>query len=78
MPFDSKAHTRFIGGSVIMLVSTKEMLQKAYEGHYAVGAFNVENLEFVMEPYAVRLMRLKPKLVILIWINGTTYIKTPR
>ena len=29
------------------LVSTKEMLKKAYEGGYAVGAFNVNNMEIV-------------------------------
>ena len=28
-----------------MLVSSKEMLQKAQKGNYAIGAFNVENLE---------------------------------
>ena len=27
------------------LVDTKEMFKKAYEGHYAVGAFNVNNME---------------------------------
>lgn len=31
-----------------MLVTTKEMLQDAQAHHYAIGAFNVENLEFVM------------------------------
>lgn len=30
------------------LVTTKQMLLDAQAGHYAVGAFNVENLEFVM------------------------------
>lgn len=30
------------------LVTTKEMLLKVQEGHYAVGAFNVENMEMVM------------------------------
>ena len=29
------------------LVSTKEMFQKAYEGGYAIGAFNVNNMEIV-------------------------------
>ena len=29
------------------VVSTKEMFQKAYEGGYAVGAFNVNNMEIV-------------------------------
>ena len=31
-----------------MLVTKKEMLLKAQEGNYAVGAFNVENMEMVM------------------------------
>lgn len=30
------------------LVTTKEMLRKAQEGKYAIGAFNVENMEMVM------------------------------
>lgn len=29
------------------LVSTKEMFQKAYEGKYAIGAFNVNNMEII-------------------------------
>ena len=29
------------------LVTTKEMFKKAYEGGYAVGAFNVNNMEIV-------------------------------
>ena len=29
------------------LVSTKEMFQKAYEGGYAIGAFNVNNMEII-------------------------------
>ena len=29
------------------LVNTKEMFKKAYEGGYAIGAFNVNNMEMV-------------------------------
>ena len=29
------------------LVTTKEMLKKAYEGNYAIGAFNVNNMEII-------------------------------
>ena len=29
------------------LVTTKEMFKKSYEGHYAIGAFNVNNMEIV-------------------------------
>jgi len=30
-----------------MLVTTKEMFKKAYEGGYAIGAFNVNNMELI-------------------------------
>lgn len=30
------------------LTTTKQILKKAQEGHYAIGAFNVENMEMVM------------------------------
>ena len=29
------------------LVNTKEMFEKAYNGGYAIGAFNVNNMEIV-------------------------------
>ena len=29
------------------LVSAKEMIEKAHEGHYAVGAFNINNMEII-------------------------------
>jgi len=29
------------------LVNTKEMFQKAYAGGYAIGAFNVNNMEII-------------------------------
>ena len=29
------------------LVTTKEMFQKAYDGGYAIGAFNVNNMEII-------------------------------
>ena len=29
------------------LTTTKELFKKAYEGHYAIGAFNVNNMEIV-------------------------------
>ena len=38
----------FLKGAVIMpLVTTTEMFKKAYEGGYAIGAFNVNNMEIV-------------------------------
>ena len=29
------------------LVTTKEMFEKSIEGHYAIGAFNINNMEFI-------------------------------
>ena len=29
------------------LVTTTEMFKKAYEGHYAIGAFNINNMEII-------------------------------
>ena len=29
------------------IVTTKEMFKKAYEGGYAIGAFNVNNMEII-------------------------------
>ena len=29
------------------LVGTTEMFKKAYDGHYAIGAFNVNNMEII-------------------------------
>lgn len=34
------------GGIIMALVSAKEMLNKAKEGKYAVGQFNINNLEW--------------------------------
>ena len=30
------------------IVNTKEMFKKAYEGGYAIGAFNVNNMEIIL------------------------------
>ena len=35
-----------VNGGIVMLVSAKEMLQKAKAGKYAVGQFNINNLEW--------------------------------
>ena len=36
-----------IGGLPMALVNSKEMFKKAYEGGYAIGAFNVNNMEII-------------------------------
>ena len=30
-----------------MIVSAEKMIQKAHEGHYAIAAFNINNLEWI-------------------------------
>lgn len=37
----------FFGGFVMPLVTTKDMFEKAYAGGYAIGAFNVNNMEMI-------------------------------
>lgn len=45
------------------LVTTKEMFNKAFEGHYAIGAFNINNLEIIQG--VVRGCKAKNSAVIL-------------
>lgn len=46
-----------------MLVTAKEMLQKAREGKYAIGAFNVENMEMVMAVLAAAEAKSSPVIM---------------
>ncbi|RVU98004.1 class II fructose-bisphosphate aldolase [Coriobacteriales bacterium OH1046] len=46
-----------------MLVTTKDMLVRAQEGRYAVGAFNVENLEFAMAVVAAAEAKRSPVIM---------------
>ncbi|WP_298579724.1 class II fructose-bisphosphate aldolase [uncultured Olegusella sp.] len=46
-----------------MFVDTKHMLLDAQAGHYAVGAFNVENLEFVMAVVAAAQEKNSPVIL---------------
>ena len=46
-----------------MLVTAKEMLQEAREGKYAVGAFNVENMEMVMAVLAAAEAKNSPVIM---------------
>ena len=36
------------------LTTTKKILKEAQDGHYAIGAFNVENIEMVMAVISAR------------------------
>lgn len=40
------------------LVTTKEMFKKAFEGKYAIGAFNINNMEIVQGVVEVLLLRI--------------------
>ena len=42
----SKNKNKTFWEDITMLVSAKEMLNKAKAGHYAVGQFNINNLEW--------------------------------
>ena len=44
--FDATADSLHVG-HFMPLVTTKEMFEKAYNGGYAIGAFNVNNMEIV-------------------------------
>ncbi|MEG2336107.1 class II fructose-bisphosphate aldolase, partial [Chryseobacterium sp.] len=33
--------------NIMALVTTKEMFRKAFEGKYAIGAFNINNMEII-------------------------------
>lgn len=46
-----------------MLVTAKEMLQKARESKYAIGAFNVENMEMVMAVLAAAEAKNSPVIM---------------
>ena len=44
------------------LVTSTEMFKKAYEGHYAVGAFNVNNMEIIQGIVSAAKESAKPAL----------------
>ena len=54
------------------LVTTKDMFKKAYEGHYAVGAFNVNNMEICFtssrRPLKIRICPL-PSILTMVLIS---------
>ena len=45
-----------------MLVAAKEMLEKAREGKYAVGQFNINNLEWTKSVLLLSLIHISPGL----------------
>ena len=53
-----------------MLVSAKEMLEKAVEGHYAVGQFNINNLEWTK---AILLTAEECKSPVILGVSAVSY-----
>ena len=45
------------------LVSTKDLFKKAYEGHYAIGAFNVNNMEIVQGIFEAAIAEKSPLII---------------
>jgi len=56
------------------LVDTKEMFKKAYEGHYAVGAFNVNNME-IIQGIVEGAIQEKPPLILQVSAGARKYAK---
>ena len=47
----------------MVLVSAKEMIEKAHEGHYAIGAFNINNMEWTKAILAACLQANSPVIL---------------
>ncbi|HNV69865.1 MAG TPA: class II fructose-1,6-bisphosphate aldolase [Candidatus Ozemobacteraceae bacterium] len=45
------------------LVSTKDLFKKAYDGHYAIGAFNVNNMEIVQGIFEAAIAEKSPLII---------------
>ena len=58
------------------LVTTKEMFKKAYEGHYAIGAFNINNMEIIQA--VVNACKAKNSAVILQVSSGALKYAGPK
>ena len=58
------------------LVTTKKMFQKAYEGHYAIGAFNINNMEIIQA--VVNACKVKNSAVILQVSSGALKYAGPK
>ncbi|KOA20774.1 fructose-bisphosphate aldolase [Clostridium homopropionicum DSM 5847] len=54
------------------LVTTKEMFEKAYNGHYAIGAFNINNME-ILQGVIEAAKELKSPVIIQVSKGALTY-----
>ena len=59
------------GLGVKMLVSAKEMLEKARDGHYAVGQFNINNLEWTK---AILLTAQELNSPVILGVSGSRFL----
>jgi fructose-bisphosphate aldolase class II len=60
--------------NIMALVTTKEMFQKAYQGGYAIGAFNVNNMEIV-QGITEAAMEEKAPLILQVSAGARKYAK---
>ena len=58
------------------IVTTKEMFRKAYEGGYAVGAFNVNNMEIV-QGITEAAAEVKAPVILQVSRGARAYANTP-
>lgn len=56
------------------LVTTKEMFKRAYEGHYAIGAFNVDNID-IMQGVLDAAVNTKSPVIIAISEGALKYMR---
>ncbi|MCL2355137.1 MAG: class II fructose-1,6-bisphosphate aldolase [Oscillospiraceae bacterium] len=58
------------------LINTKEILQKAYEGNYAVGAFNINNMETIQGIVDAAKEENSP-IILQMSASGKKYVRAP-
>ena len=58
------------------LVTTKEMFEKAYNGGYAIGAFNVNNME-IIQGITEAAAELKAPLILQVSKGARAYANRP-
>lgn len=58
------------------LVTTKEMFKKAYEGGYAIGAFNIDNVD-IMQGVIMGAVKAKSPIIIAVSEKARTFMHIP-
>ncbi len=61
---------------IMALVTTKEMFKKAYEGGYAIGAFNINNME-IIQAVADACAEVKSPVILQVSTSALKYARLP-